>query len=116
MADSLTLLDQALDIGQEELEHLRQGQDSEADKAAHRRGELIELAWERRDGSDTETLLEKLEQLRNLQGALTTEAKKLHEILRQDLAKAKIENKRIFAYNGSRKSIPRFSRFVSKHG
>jgi hypothetical protein len=114
MADSLSLLDEALDIGREELEHLRRGRDDEAGKAARRRGELMELAWERRDEVDVDNLLQKLEQLRELQGSLTEEARKLHEILRRDLAQAKKENRRISAYNDSRKNIPRFSRFLSR--
>jgi hypothetical protein len=116
MSDSLSLLDEALDIGYEELEHLRRGREDEAGQAARRRGELMEIAWERREGMDVDAMLDKLEQLKSLQGALTSEAKKLHEVLRRDLAKAKQENRRIFAYNGSRKSAPRFSRFISKQG
>lgn len=116
MPDCLSLLDEALEVGRQELEHMRQGRDVEADKAAYRRGELLELAWERREGVDVDAMLVKLEAMRSLHGVLTAEAKKLRELLRQDLAKAKRENKRITAYNGTRKHIPEFSRFISKQG
>jgi hypothetical protein len=116
MPDSLSLLDEALEVGREELEHMRQGRDAEADKAAHRRGELMELAWERREGVNVDSMLAKLEALRSQHGQLTSEAMKLREMLRSDLAKAKQENKRITAYNGSSVHTPIFSRFVSKHG
>jgi hypothetical protein len=114
MADSMTLLEEALEVGREELEHLINGRDEEAQSAAHRRGELMDRAWRNRQGADFEALVLKLKELQSQQGRLTSEAKKLHETLRQDLAKAKQENRRLTAYHGSLRPPAVSSRFLNK--
>lgn len=114
MADSMTFLEEALEVGREELEHLINGRDEEAQSAAHRRGELMDRAWRNRQDADLQALLLKLKELQSQQGRLTGEARKLHETLRRDLAKAKQENKRLAAYHGSVRPPAVASRFLSK--
>lgn len=116
MSESLKLLDQALELGQRELESLAAGDVHATHDLARQRGELVAEAWKRNQEMEVEMLLDKLKQLKVLQGQLTVKAKNLHETLKQDLAKAKQENKRLSGYHNTVKQKPLYSRFVSKQG
>jgi len=116
MSDCLSLLDQALDMGKQELESLAEGRDEAILETASERCRLIEQAFESRGKADVDLFLGKLKQLKNMQGRLITEARRLHETLARDLAHAKQENKRLTGYKNSRTPAPVYSRFVSKQG
>ena len=116
MSESLKLLDKALELGHRELESLNAGDVHVTHDLARQRGELVAEAWKHNQEMDVELLMDKLKQLKVLQGQLTVEAKRLHETLKNDLAKAKQENKRISGYHNTVKAKPLYSRFVSKQG
>jgi len=116
MSDCLSLLDQALDMGQQELESLAAGREKESLETAAERCRLIEQAFEAREKADVDVFLGKLKQIKNMQGRLITEARRLHEALAKNLAHAKQENKRLTGYKNSRSPAPAYSRFVSKQG
>ncbi len=116
MSDSLVLLDKALELGRRELETLSNGDVDATHDLARQRGELVAEAWKRNRDVDVDLLLAKLRQLKSLQGQLTVEAKRLHATLKQDLSRAKQENKRLSGYHNTVKSKPLYSRFVSKQG
>ncbi|THB71887.1 MAG: hypothetical protein D6E12_00490 [Desulfovibrio sp.] len=116
MADTLTLLDEALDLGNQELELLASGMVEEAGEKARERSVLMAEAWDRRDPDKLLELRDKLIRLKTLQGRLTNEAKELHETVRQDLARAKQEGARLAGYGKSVKKVTGYSSFVSKQG
>lgn len=116
MSESLKLLDRALELGLKEMESLDAGDVHATHHLARRRGELVAEAWKHNQDMDVQLLMDKLKQLKVLQGQLTVKAKRLHETLQQDLAKAKQENKRLSGYHNTVKSKPLYSRFVSKQG
>ncbi|CCO23892.1 hypothetical protein [Maridesulfovibrio hydrothermalis] len=98
MAETLNLLDQALDIGHEELQYLVAGEVDEASDAAERRGFLTTKALETKESVSLDQILDKLNKLKNLQGQLTSEAKKLHASLKSDIGRVKKENVRFKGY------------------
>ena len=89
MADSLTLLDEALRIGERELEALKSGDMDVADEAAVERGRLISKAWDVRTVDIEDELRVKLLQMQKMQVQLTEELKKLHSSLRSQLLASK---------------------------
>ncbi len=116
MADSLSYLDTALEAGRKELSHILRGEVDEAGKLASERGDLLNKAWKERDGVQISVLRQKLIQLQTLQGQITQEAKKLHAQLKDDLTRAKKENKRFSGYKSTVKPKPHFSKYVNKMG
>jgi len=118
MSECLNLLEQALDLGRQELEFLASGKVEETEEAAHERGNLMELAWQakEREQIDVDELLDKLRQLKNMQGQLTREARSLYKSLESDLARARKEHGRLTGYRQATQVMPTSSRFVSKRG
>lgn len=116
MADTLTLLDQALELGRKELGFLVAGDVEEARRLAGDRGRLtFEAVGE--PGVDLAGVLEKLNQLQSLQGQITQEARRLHAALTEDLKRARQENRRFSAYReGSGRGRTTTERYVSRQG
>lgn len=122
MADSLTLLDEAIALGKSEMESLAGGEDAtdEAmvalEEAAARRARLVEQAWSLRDEAQLEALGAKLRELERLQGQLTGQARKLHGDIKARLMASRRESTRISGYAKTVKKAPVVSRFMSKQG
>lgn len=116
MADTLTLMDEALALADQELELLATGNVEQASDASHKRGLLLAEAWSQREPEQLDALRDKLIRLRSLQGRLTSEARQLHDTVRKDLARAKQEGARLAGYGKTVKPKPLFSSFVSKQG
>ncbi|WP_320006023.1 hypothetical protein [Maridesulfovibrio sp.] len=117
MAEALKLLDQALEIGHEELKFLVAGEVDDAFDAAERRGVLTAKALETKESVSLDQILEKLNQLKNLQGQLTAEAKKLHESLRKDIGRVKQESTRFKGYGSVARGTPLVAnRYINKVG
>mgnify|MGYP000887696422 CR=1 FL=1 len=116
MSDALTLLDEALELGRKELTLLADGDVDGVWEASQARGELLDRAWRERDGVDMDHLLGKLKRLKELQGQMTSDAKRLRDDLRADLARVRQEGKRFSGYASAVKVTPLASRFVSKKG
>jgi uncharacterized protein involved in exopolysaccharide biosynthesis len=117
MADALTLLDQALEVGRKELGFLLDGDVAEASRLARDRGQLTAEAMAGGGGVNLDQALEKLTQLQGLQGQITQEARRLHAALKKDLLRARQENKRFTAYKeGSVKGHRLANRFISRQG
>ncbi len=117
MAETLKLLDQALEIGYEELRFLVAGEVDDAFDAAERRGVLTDQALETKESVSLDDILEKLNKLKNLQGQLTAEAKKLHASLRQDIGRVKKENVRFKGYGSAARGTPLIAnRYLNKVG
>lgn len=118
MANSLELLDQALEMGRRELETLTSGEVDGTDVSSLERGRLLEQAWEMRHCVDLDAFQKKLLQLQSLQGELTTEARKLHASLKEDMKHIKAQGRRMAGYGQAARMTPRAgtSRFLSRHG
>lgn len=116
MNDCLSLLDEALELGHQELALLAQGDVEVCHETAKMRGELMDQAWQNRDGVDVDLLLGKLKRLKELQGQMTADARRLRDDLRRDLARVRQEGRRLTGYASATKVMPLASRFVSKKG
>ena len=116
MSDALTLLDKALEKGQSELRLLEAGEVAELEPLAQDRSKLIEQAMKFRDPEKVNLIRDKLIELQTLQGQLTKEALRVREVLKEDLQRAKQENKRFTGYGRSVKPVSLGSRFISRIG
>jgi hypothetical protein len=116
MTDSLALLDQALTLGESELSALADGDVDSADSSAQQRSRLIAMAWEKRGSVQEDELREKLLQLQSLQGRLTSEARRLHQSLREELQRSRKESVRLSGYKRAVSVRPLHSHYISKQG
>ena len=116
MADSLTLLDQALFLGEQELAALSSGDVDTADLNFRERGRLLDEAWERREGVALDVLHEKLLKMQNLQGRLAEEARRLHSGIKDELQRSRKHSTRLKGYRKAVTVTPLHSHFVSKQG
>lgn len=105
--DSLSLLDMALQLGEQELGALVAGDVETAESSSREREGLVELAWNRRDPAALSDLREKLQRLQCLQGRLTEEARRLHESIRRQLQQSRHESQRLSSYAQGSRSTPR---------
>ncbi len=113
MADTHTIVQQALDLGDKELDCLR-SQDTDR---------LVPLARERKQLMErlltvppTTGLRGRLQQLQGQQTLLTREARALQQLLKQEVMRVRGQNKRYSGYHNAAKVIPLSSRFVSRQG
>lgn len=105
MTDSQSLLDEALRLGDLELQLLASGEMGEAREAALERKKLISEVLEANGGAsfelaarDLTELRDKLGQLMALQGRLTSEARQLHKDVRSELLRTRQESTRFAGY------------------
>ncbi len=113
-SNSLSLLDEALALGERELALLTAGQIDEAGLMANDRSSLMSRAFENSAGVELEVLQGKLEQLQSLQGRLTVEARQLHDSVRRELLRTRSEGKRLEGYGKAARRTPMISTFMSK--
>lgn len=116
MSDKLEYLEAALVAGERELHCLLAGEIEEAEALAKDRGRLLEMAWCSTDPDSIGQLRDKLLKLKNLQGQLTVEARRLHAELQTDLQRAKQENQRLSGYRSSVRPNPAVRRYLDKAG
>lgn len=116
MSDKLEYLEAALVAGERELHCLLAGEIEEAEMLAKDRGRLLEMAWRSADPESIGQLRDKLLKLKNLQGQLTVEARRLHAELQSDLQRAKQENQRLSGYRTSVRPNPAVRRYLDKAG
>lgn len=117
MTSALSRLDEALHVGELELDRLQAGEVFEAEKLSQDRGRLLSEALAQRDGVSLEELMDKLAQLKRLQGRISSEALRLKEVLREDLKQAKQQNRRLAGYGGAARKTPLVqAKYCSKLG
>lgn len=97
MSISLELYDNALQIGQLELEALKAGEVESAEEYCTQRAELLETAWNIRDASDEQMRL-KLLAVKELQEILVQEANKLKKDIQQQLSNSRQQKKGLHGY------------------
>lgn len=105
MNDTQSLLDEALRLGDLELQMLSDGELEEAEKTAMKRSKLIQealqassVAPQRNASQELQDFKNKLGQLMTLQGRLTSEARKLHKDIRSELLRTRQESTRLAGY------------------
>lgn len=116
MSSTLEYIDRALETGERELACLRSGEVEEAERLAMDRGEMLKMAWDAPASDPMELLRDKLMRLKNLQGLLTSEARRLHADLKEDLKRARQENQRLSGYKATRQTAPGVSAFLDRVG
>lgn len=117
MLERRQLLNEALSMGQAELEHLVAGEVMEAEKLAMNRSRKTQQAIHDIDQSTLEELADQLMALGNLQEELTSEAKRLQETVKKELINLRKQSRRFSGYKEGagyiRHGFNR-SRFISK--
>lgn len=98
MANSLSLLDQALHLGEQELQALVAGDVAMAEETSRQRTDLLNMAWEQREPEVLDDFRNKLLRIQFLQGRLTEEARRLHAQLRTQLQQSRKEGRRLDGY------------------
>lgn len=98
MHPCIELLEQALNIGEIELECLAAGQVEEVEELSEKRFSLLDEAWECQSPDCLDEFREKFLQMQALQSRLSEEAVHLHAILRDELNKSRRENTRQHGY------------------
>lgn len=120
MGESARLIDQALEVGAQELNSLLAGDIDMVEKLSNERGQLMGRAFDSPVDSTNQggmdALRDKLLQLQSLQGRLTEEARRLHESVRKQLVKTKREETRHAGYGKASKAAPMYRISMSKRG
>ena len=98
MHPCLELIEQALDIGELELQYLAAGQVDGVEELSARRFSLLDEAWERQSEDCLDEFREKFLAMQDLQVRLSEAAVRLHEVLRDELKKNRRENTRQHGY------------------
>lgn len=98
MHPCLELLEQALSIGELELEYLAAGQVDGVEELSAQRFNLLDEAWECQSPDCLDEFREKFIQMQALQSRLSQEAVHLHGLLRNELNKSRQENTRQHGY------------------
>ncbi|MGE4299587.1 MAG: hypothetical protein AB7E47_16335 [Desulfovibrionaceae bacterium] len=115
MAARLMLLDQALELGEQELTLLAAGRIDEAETLFKTRHRVVRQAFDAPDAEGLASFRDKLQQLQALQGRLTSEAQRLHDAIKGDLVRTRKETVRMAGYRKGAGKTPSYSRFISKH-
>ena len=116
MSERIRLLDEALAMSEAELGFLIEGDFDKAEESSAQRSDIVRRVLAMRDETSPDALLDKLTQLKNVQGMLTSEARRLHAELKADLTRTRQETKRFGGYQqaaGGAQAVPQ-SRYVSK--
>ncbi len=118
MSERIRLLDEALAMSEAELGFLIEGEFEKAEESSAQRGDIVRRVLAMKDEASPAALLDKLTQLKNMQGMLTAEARRLHAELKADLTRTRQETKRFGGYQQAAggASAPLHSRYVSKRG
>ena len=121
MRAALTLLDQAIEMGNQELAHLAAGDVDRAEEVAFGRDGVMNaaLADDNLQGPEAEcldSLVAKLEELKSLQARIIDEATRLRRSLGQEIMRTGKEQKRHQGYGRAIRPTPRIrSTFISKN-
>ena len=122
MNTALTLLDQAIEMGNQELAHLAAGDVDKAEELAFGRGGVMDAVLAEdtsgaQEGDCLDSLLAKLLELKSLQARIIDEATRLRRCLGQEIMRAGTEQKRHQGYGRAVRPTPRIrSVYISKNG
>ncbi|OGR36722.1 MAG: hypothetical protein A2051_11335 [Desulfovibrionales bacterium GWA2_65_9] len=121
MRAALTLLDQAIAMGNLELAHLAAGEVDKAEEVAFGRDGVMNAALAEDnlsapDGECLDSLVAKLEELKTLQARIIDEATRLRRSIGQEIMRTGQEQKRHQGYGRAVRPTPRIrSSFISRN-
>lgn len=119
MHAALKLLDQAIEMGREELAHLAAGDVDKAEELAFGRDSVLNVALseqnlEKPAALSLDVLLSKLTELKDLQALIIDEASRLKQSVGAEIRRSGQEQKRHAGYGSAVRPVPRIkSRFIS---
>lgn len=122
MASAFELLDKALVLGRQELEHLAAGEVEQAGELAEGRdGMLSEILSEKvlaePAAADLDGILSRLLELKDLQARIIDEAQRLRSEVAAKLRRNGLEQRRHAGYGRATHPTPRVqSRYISRNG
>lgn len=124
MNQALVLIDRAIELGRQELEHLRAGDVDKAEALAFGRDEIMDQALGHQDLTEAslpgeaeqtlDMLVDRLMELKDLQADIIEEAKRLQKDIREDIRRADQEQKRHRGYGKAVRPPRETSVFVSR--
>jgi len=120
MHAALILLDQAIEMGNQELAHLAAGEVDKAEEVAFGRDGVMTQALAEDtlgapEGECLDTLVAKLEELKSLQARIIDEATRLRKSMGQEIMRTGQEQKRHQGYGKAVRPTPRIrSSFISR--
>ena len=121
MCEALILLDQAIEMGNQELALLSAGEVDKAGELAFGRDSVLNAALaddnlNAPDGECLDSLVAKLEELKILQARIIDEATRLRRSIGQEILRTGQEHKRHQGYSKAIRPVPRIrSSFISKN-
>ncbi|MBA4356995.1 MAG: hypothetical protein Q7U56_00750 [Humidesulfovibrio sp.] len=121
MRAALTLLDQAIEMGNQELVHLTAGEVDKAEELAFGRDGVLNAALSKDtlgapDGECLDTLVAKLEELKSLQARLIDEATRLRRSISREILRTGQEQRRHQGYGQAVRPASRIrSAFISRN-
>ena len=121
MREALTLLDQAIEMGNQELALLTAGEVDKAEELAFGRDGVLNAALSEDnlgapDGECLDSLVAKLEELKTLQARIIDEASRLRRSIGQEILRTGQEHRRHQGYGKAVRPVPRIrSSFISKN-
>lgn len=101
VVDAVTLMEFALEIGEEELRSMQKGEIEEVEALFARRSEMMDMALRQKDEADPKRMRACLMRMQALQDTLTEEGKNLRARMVVETNKGKLEAKRLRAYGQS---------------
>lgn len=99
MADPSRLMDESLELGQQELEHLREGNVEAAAEVAHKRVRLMNDAFAALDTVSRKANSDRLYRIQSQLDAIMSEARKLKGTLQVDLGKVRQKGRQFRGYS-----------------
>ena len=120
MYAALKLLDQAIQMGHEELAHLAAGDVDRAEELAFGRDNVLNVALSEDSlaepaAQSLDVLLDKLTELKDLQARIIDEATRLQQDIGAQIRRFGLEQKRHAGYGCAVRPVPRIkSRFISR--
>ncbi len=120
MHAALKLLDQAIQMGHEELAHLAAGDVDRAEELAFGRDSVLNEALAEDNlaapaAQSLDVLLDKLTELKELQARIIDEATRLQQSIGAEIRRSGLEHKRHVGYGSAVRPVPLIrSRFISR--
>ncbi len=124
MNQALILIDRAIELGRQELDHLRAGDVDKAEALAFGRDAIMDQALGHQDLADAtlpgeaeqtlDQLVDRLMELKDLQASIIEEAKRLQKSIREDIRRADQEQKRHKGYGHAVRPPREASLFISR--
>ena len=116
MAEARDACGRILGLGREELASIGDRDTERLASVLREREEAIAMFMNDETARKDDAFLDKLERIRDMNAMLGHEARKLHQSLKEELIKLRMENKRISGYRNGATITPLGRQVVSRKG